>query len=219
MVKTIEPVVEVKEFEKYFIISPIDNQGNVNPYIYDKELTKPMNLDGQMQEYYEKQKQLGDFTPATSLEIGTLIGDARISEHKGLINHLGTTFRNNLIRSFSQVNYGPNLEDNGILHYPAVSDEFFKQGIVYGPNGFVNDLSLEQRMAFELILGKKGLLGLNKDSQAINSTPFYIWRLNSKPSEKIQVGADFDAGSGRFNVNASWNLSYQVPAVRVLLEK
>lgn len=219
MVKIIKPVVEVKELGRYFIINPIDSQGNINSYIYDKKLTPPLNLNGQIQEYYEKQKQLEDFTPATSLEIGTLISDARISKHSGLINHLHNTFRNNLIRSFSQVNYCPNLDDNGILHYPGVSDEFFKKGIVHGPNGYVNDLSLEQRMAFKLIYGKKGLLGLNKDSQAINQTPFYIWRLNSKPSEKIQAGVDFDSNAGRFNVIACYYLSYQDPAIRVLREK
>ncbi len=145
--------------------------------------------------------------------------DAVTSKNTSLINHLHTTFRKNYIRALSVASYSSIKSENGIIHNYNTYDEFFEQGIVLGPNENVNNLNLKQRKALDLILKQKDLRTLNKVSQAINQTPFHLWRLNSKPSEKIQRGVVFDAVADRFFVDACWSLSDSDPAVRVLREK
>ena len=222
MTKTIKSNVEAQEIlpsEKYWKIKGINSQGKEFLYKVFADLTKPMNLESELPAFYEEQKELGNPTPVNSIQVYGVMRDAVNSKNASLINHLHKTFRTNYIRSLSVVVYSPVLAENGILHNSFTSDEFFEQGILLGPDGFVEDLTLKQRKPLELILDEKKLPNLNKVSQVINSTNFYLWRINSKPSEKIKTGVDFNANSGKFVVGAYWSLSDQDPAIRVLQEK
>jgi len=222
MSKTIKPVVEIEEIipsEKYWKIKGTDSQGKDFSYRVFADLTGPMNLETQLPEFYEQQKQKGNPTPANSIQIFNIMDHAVTSKNASLINHLHTTFRRNYIRALSVASYSSIKSENRIIHNYNTSDEFFEQGIILGPDGNVNNLNLKQRKALDLILKQKDLRILNKVSQAINQTPFYLWRLNSNLSEKIQRGVGFDADANGFSVDADWDLSDSDPAVRVLREK
>lgn len=212
---------EVKEIipgEKYWKVRGINSQGKEFKYTFFENLTRPMNSE-QMAEFYETEKEKGNPLPANSIKVYNIMNAAVQSENSSLINHLSKVLKNNWINALSIAQYSPVKGENGVFHNWNTSDEFFKQGIIYGPDSNLEELDSRQRGFLELILGDKNLKNLKEVSHRINKTPFYVWRFNPKPYEKIQRSVGFDANSGRLDLNANWNFSGEDPAFRVLPDK
>ena len=200
---------------KPYIVEGIDAQGNSFHHEFFEKLTKPLNKEG-IAEFYEEQKQLGNPLPANSIQVYNSFNAAVKSGNNDFLNYLHKTSRNNYIKTSSVAIYSPIKGENGVAHNWKTSDEFFKQGIVYGPDGNIEDFNLRQRNFLELILGDKDLRNLKKVSHRINQTPFYFWGINDKPSEKTERGVGFSADSDGLYLGASWNLSDGGPCFRVL---
>jgi len=75
--------------------------------------------------------------------------------------------------------------------------------------------SIDNPDALESLLETKDIEIINKTSNAINKTPMYFLRLNSKPSQKIERVVLFGALDGGLGLNAYRYLSVEYPAFLV----
>jgi hypothetical protein len=85
---------------------------------------------------------------------------------------------------------------------------------VVGPDDFIDKLS--DVNVLEQLLGTKDFAKINEVSQWINGTPSYIWRVNSKPSQKVERVAGFGTLDNRLNLNCDRDPRGEYPAFRVL---
>ena len=211
-------IFQVISPEKVYEVKGIDAQGNPFHYEFFKNLTKPLNQEG-IAEFYEKQKQRGNPLPANSIQVYNSKNAGVKSKNYEFINFFHKTLRENYIKTGSVVIYSPIKEENGVFHNWKTSDEFFKQGIVYGPNGDIEKWNSKQRNFLELILGDNNLRNLKQVTYGINSTPFYSWRINEKPLEKEENGVDFNADSDGLDLCMYWGLLSGDPCFRIFDKK
>ncbi len=212
MTKTIKPLVKhVFPCEEYFEISGVNYRGNTHTYRVYSKMTDSMNQDKFAKEY-EKGKKEGNPHPMDSILHFSIFDSAVKSGDSDLMNFIQSGLRK-YPNTLSRVIYNHSGKDE-IIHNYGTSDAYLLTGDVVGPDGWIKDINYKKSL--ELLIGIKDTMKLDKISQRINKTHMYLWRINSKPSEKIERVVRFGAGDYRLFLYAGRDSSNVFPAFRVL---
>lgn len=187
----------------------IDN-GNSVYRLLDK-MTPSMNQD-KLAEFYEKEKQKGNPLPLNSIQMFEIISDAVKSGNDDLKNYLQEGLQR-WSNTLTRVIYNPIGEEDEIIHNYGTSDAYSVMGDIVGKDGLIKNI--DNSNALESLLGTKDIKKLNEISNAINSTPMYFWRFNSKTSEKVERVAGFNAYDDGLLLYAYRYLSHEIPAFLV----
>ena len=212
MPKIVKPIVKhVFPSEEYFEISGVNYKGNPHTYRLYNKMTNSMNQD-KLAEFYEKEKKEGNPHPMDSILHFSIFDSAVKSGDKDLMNFIQSGLRK-YPNTLSRVIYNHSSKDK-IMHNYGTSDYYALTGDIVGEDCLVADI--KDKKSLELLTGIKDIEKLNKISQGINKTPMYLWRVNSKPSEKIERVVRFVADDDRLSLLAGRYPSYEFPAFRVL---
>lgn len=174
----------------------ISKKGHPNYRLFEK-MTSVMTQD-KLAEFYEKEKQKGNPLPVNSIRMFQIMEDAMKSGNMDLMNYLQKGLQR-CPNTLTRVIYNPEKKDETIHNY-GTSDSYFVLGDVVGKDGWIRDV--DNFNALESLLNTKDTKRLNEVSNAINKTPMYFWRVNSKPLKKVERVVGFYAGGGRLNLDA-----------------
>jgi len=211
MAKIIKPSVKhVFPSEEYFEISGVNYRGDTNTYRLYTKMTPPMNQD-KLAEFYEKEKKEGNPRPMDSILHFSIFDSAVKSGDSDLMNFIQSGLKK-YPNTLSRIIYNPSQKDK-IMHNYGTSDYYSLMGDIAGEDNWID--KLKDKKSLELLTGIKDINKLNKISLGINNTPMYIWRVNSKSSEKIECVVGFSAGVVRLFLLAGRFLSLEYPAFRV----
>jgi hypothetical protein len=211
MTKTPKPIVKhILPSEECFEISEVNYKGKIHTYKLYTKMTNPMN-QYKLAEFYENEKQKGDPYPMDSILHFSIFDSAVKSGDKDLMNLIQLGLRK-YPNTLSRVIYNPSGKDK-VLHNYGTSDSYSLIGNISGPNGWIKGIN--DKKSLELLTGIKDVNKLNKISQDINGTLMSFWRVNSKPSEKIERVVGFSAGDGGLNLDAYGDPLGGCPAFRV----
>lgn len=204
MEKTIKPKVKriLSGFE-------IDNGSSV--YRLMEKMTSSMNQD-KLAEYYNIEKSKGNPVPMNSIQHLELFNDAVKSGNKELINFLQEGLRRGL-NTLTRVGYNPAGKEDEVTHTYGTFDAYSVFGDIVGKDGWIKDV--DNPNALELLLKTKDIKLLNEISNKINSTPMSFWRIDSKPSEKIERVVRFYADDNKLDLDADRYLRNEGPAFLV----
>ncbi len=206
MSKIIPKVEHILPSAGYFKI----NSGK-NIYKLMDKLSSSMTQD-KLAEFYESEKKKGNPLPLNSIKFMELLEDAVNSNNNELKNYLCKSLRENWINTLTRVIYNPIKEDETIHNY-GTSDAYSRTGNIVGDDNWIEKMN--NKNALESLLKTTDVEKLNKISNEINQTPTYIWRLNSKLSEKSESVVRFFSNGGRLDLVAYWDLSNQCPVFLV----
>ena len=211
MIKNIEVTSKyVLPSTGYFEITK-HKKGETSIYRLLDKMTLAMTQD-RLAEFYESEKQKRNPLPLNSPQTFELLDDAVNSGNNDLMNHLHKILRNCWVSTTSRAVYNPVEQDKAIHNY-GTSDAYTITGNIVGGNGFID--SIDDPDALELLLETKDVKEINKVSNAINQTPMYFWRLNSKPPQKVERVVWFYANVGRLLLFVDRVLSDGYPAFLV----
>jgi len=108
----------------------------------------------------------------------------------------------------SRIIYEPFGQDE-IIHNYNTSEQYSLSADIVGSDGEITDIP--DKEVLEALLETKDIDKINKVSNWINGTPFWIWRLNSRPKQKDERVARFLVGSGRLLLDCYRYLALQYP--------
>jgi len=200
MKKVVNPTSKyVSPSETYWEITGVKYKGNLHTYRLSDKMTEPMNQN-KLAEFYEKEKQKGNPYPLDSI-LHFSIFDSAVKS--GLRKYPNT---------LSRVIYNPLSKDN-VIHNYGTSDVYSLNGDVIGEDGWITNIN--NKKSLELLTGIKDIKKLNKISQGVNQTQMGLWRVSSKPSEKIERVVRFDDYGGGLGLSAGGLPSGVFPAFLV----
>jgi len=188
----------------------IDNGSSV--YRLIEKLTPAMTQD-QLAEFYEIEKAKGNPLPMNAIQHIELFRDAMNSKNSDLLNFLQRNLRTKFPNTLTRIVYNLIGEDDEVIHNFGTSDAYSLRGEIVGRDCLIKDI--EDPNVLKLLVGTKGIKTLNKTSYAINSTPMFLWRRNSKTSIKSERVLGLYAYPIGFNLYANRLLSYEYPAFLV----
>jgi len=187
----------------------IDNGNSV--YRLMEKMTPSMTQD-ELAEKYEIWKKEGNPLPMNSIQHYELFNDAVKSGNSGLLNFLQKGLQRGP-NTLTRVIYNPKEEQDKTIHNYGTSDSYSIIGEIVGNEDWINEIN--NLNALEFLLKTKDVKRLNEISNAINNTPMYLWRCNSKPSEKTERVVRFGAGGDGLVLNADRVPSFEGPAFLV----
>ena len=210
------PTVRPWRDEGHFVIPEVSYRGETGDYALFEEMT-PAMTQHKLIELYEREKQAGNPVPTDAPLIWAIAtrGDELRDENPEEAQRLSQFFRNSLRRypnTLTRVDYSP--EGDCILHNVGTSDQYSTEGKVFGPNEWVH--KVPDKDVLERLLGTQDAEQINKISQQINGTDFYLWRFNSKPKQLDKRVARFGARDGRLYLDCDRGPLGEGPAFRVL---
>lgn len=193
-----------------WIVPGVLDRGKNGTYEVIGEMTPSMTQDNLTKKY-------GLEIPSSALiwaiaTKGYELRNENLEEAEKLRQFLKTGFRQ-YPNTSTRLIYNPSEQDK-IIHNYKTSDEYSMNGNVIGPDDLID--KLPDANVLEQILGTKDIAKINEVSQWINGTDFYIWRLNSKPKEKIERVARFYAVEYRLDLYCNMGPHSEDPAFRVL---
>jgi len=199
---------KIKVKSRYFAPSTgyfeIDNGKSVYKLI-DK-MTPEMTQD-ELAEFYNIEKQKGNPVPMNAPQHIELFDDAVKSGNAELLNFLKKGLQRRWPTTLSRAVYSPVNTENGAIHNYGTFDSYFNAGNLIGKDGFITEI--DNKNSLEILAETKNVKRLNKISDAMNQTPMYLWRVNSKPSERTERVVGFFA----------YNDWLGLDAVRILSDK
>ena len=212
-------IVYVNPNENFWNIPGVDYRGETGTYRLFESMTPSLN-QAQLTELYNGEKPKGNSHPMDSvlhfaiLSAAHNLKDESLEEAERLRNFLQAGFRQ-YANTLTRVIYG-SLESKSdkVIHNHGTSDEYSLDAKVVGADGWIKDM--HDKKVLESFLGTKDINKINEVSNWINKTNFRIWRLNSKPSEKVERVARFSAYSGRLALGCDGGSLAEYPAFRVL---
>src|SRR3989344_956560 len=164
------------------------SKGGVPSYRLLEKMTPLMTQD-KLTDYYNEAKKKGNPLPLNSIQMFELMEDAMKSGNKDLMNYVQRGLQS-WPNTLSRVVYNPQGGDE-VIHGYGTSDAFSRKGNLVGNDGFIENI--DNSNALELLLGTEDVKRMNEVSYSINKTPMYLWRINLKPSEKIERVVRFGA--------------------------
>lgn len=179
-------------------------------------MTPAMTQD-KLSELYEREKQKGNPHPTDAPLIQAIITrgydfrNQNRTQAEKLRDFLQKGFRI-FPNTLTRVSYSPS--GDRVVHNHGTSDEYSINGNVVGPSGWMKYI-LDKRV-LESLLGTKDVKKINKVSQWVNGTDSYLWRLNSKPTQKDERVVGFDADDCGLVLDCDWDPLNEYPAFRVL---
>ncbi|MFH1311121.1 MAG: hypothetical protein ABIH65_01815 [Nanoarchaeota archaeon] len=212
-----ESPAPIWQAEKRFVIPSVSYRGKTGNYRLFEQMTPKMS-QAKLAELYESEKQKGNPYPTDMPLIwaiatkGYELRNENSLEAEKLRQFLRTGFRQ-YPNTLTRIIYNPSEKDK-IIHNYKTSDEYSFDSKVVGPDSFIDKLA--DMNVLEQILGTKDVIKINEVSQWINRTNSFIWRLNSKPSQKEERVARFVAYGSRLYLDCDGDPLYGDPAFRVL---
>jgi hypothetical protein len=165
----------------------IDNGNAV--YRLMEKMTNSMTQD-KLAEFYETEKKEGNPLPMNSVQHYELFNDAVKSGNADLLNFIQKGLKK-YTNTLTRVIYNPIGEQDETIHNYGTSDTYSVIGDIVGDDNWIK--SINNKNALDSLLKTKDVKRINKISNAINNTPMYLWRFNSKPSEKTECVVGFNA--------------------------
>lgn len=198
----------------YFEICKYNKKGKSVKYKLLDRLN-PLMTQENLAEFYEFEKKKGNPLPLNSIQFMELLEDTADSENNKLKNYVHKSLKENWINTLTRVIYNPIGKKDETIHNYGTSDSYSIIGDIVGEDNWIKNIN--NKNALESLLKINDVEKLNKISNAINQTPMYLWRLNSKTSEKQESVVRFDAygGVGRLDLSAYGDPSDQDPAFLV----
>ena len=213
-----EPVkISTWKDEAKFIVPGVNYRGKTGTYRLFEQMTPAMTQD-KLAELYEIEKQKGNphLTDAPLIwAISTRSYDLRNEnpeEAERLRQLLKKGFRQ-YPNTLTRVIYNPSEEDK-IIHNYNTSGEYSIDANVVGLDGQMESIS--DKNVLESLLGTKDVIKINEVSQWVNGTNSFIWRLNLKPTNKVEKIVRFYAYACRLDLYCDGDPLYGYPAFRVL---
>lgn len=163
-------------------------------------------------EFYETEKQKGNPVPMNSILHFSLMNSAVKSGDRELMNHIQKGLQK-YPNTLSRAIYNSGGKDE-VIHNYGTQDSYILTGDLTGSDGWIEDI--RDKNIFNLFLGTKNINKLNRVSNGINKTPMYLWRINSKPSEKLERVVRFGANEDELSLGAYGGPFNEYPALRVL---
>lgn len=194
----------------YFEITRHEKGKTCTYRLLDK-MTPAMTQD-KLAEIYESEKQKGNPLPLNSIQTFELLEDAVKSRDSDLINFLQKGLQR-WVNTLSRVIYNPLGKEDKTIHNYGTSNAYTITRDIVGRDDWIS--SIDNLDALKSFLGTKDIKNINKISNAINQTPMYFWRLNSKPSQAVERVVRFNSLGDRLYLNAYGNLSDENPAFLV----
>jgi hypothetical protein len=177
------------------------------------KLSDMMNYD-QLQKFYSDEKRKGNPHPIS-------IPDWRAIAEAGKENKDFMNFNQNISKQspnfYTSIEYSPSESEDKIFHYEYSSEEQIIRGEFVGPDNRIKDI--KDLKTLEALIGMNNSDSLNNLSNLINGTEMFLWRLNSKPEEKVKFVGELYADSVRLDLDAYGCPSGEHPALRVLIQK
>lgn len=210
-------IVCVQPSELHWIIPGVKYRGETGTYAIFKQMTPSMTQD-KLAELYEKTKpkELPHPTDA-SLIIAIACRAYNLRNEKPKeAETFRDSFRTGLRRyphTLTRGLYIPSEEDHAIHNYNT-SDQYSLDGKIVGPSNWIKDIPDKQ--VLNLLFETSSVSLINKMSQWINKTNSYLWRLNSKPTQKEERVVRFYAYSDRLSLYCDGYPLNEFPAFRVL---
>ena len=174
----------------------IDNGKSV--YRLMEKMTNPMNQD-KLAEFSEIEKEKGNPVPMNSIQHIELFDDAVKSGNQDLLDFLQKGLQR-YPNTLTRVVYNLAGKEDETIHNYGTSDSYSRIGDIVGNDDWVKNIN--NINALEFLLKTKDTERLNEISKSINKTPMYLWRLNSKPSERQERVVRFGANADRINLDA-----------------
>lgn len=167
------------------------DRGN-SVYRLMEKMTNPLTQD-KLAEFYEAEKKKGNPIPMNSIQHYELFNDAVKSGNSNLLNFLQKGLRK-YPNTLTRVIYNPKGKQDETIHNYGTSDFYSIVGDVVGNDNWIKEIN--NLGALESLLETKDVKRLNEISNAINKTPMYLLRYNSKPSENVERVVRFFASVG-----------------------
>jgi hypothetical protein len=204
--------------EGYWEIPGVKYSGGIHTSrLYDK-LTHPMRFE-ELAEYSRTEKQKGNPYAVGLPKFMAMCSAGK--EDTALMAHIQSVLRKYYPSFLSAVDYMPALSKgrikDRITHDYGMPDESSVERKFIGPDGWIK--GIKDKKFLKLVSGMENIQTLDEVSSAINQTPMYLYRLNSRPSEtKDRRVVWFDADSDRlYLVCDSYPLD-ECPAFRVEID-
>lgn len=186
------------------------NNGN-SVYRLMEKMTDLMGQD-KLAELYEIEKEKGNPLPMNSIQHYELFKDAVKAGNSDLLNFLQKGLQR-YPNTLTRVVYNPKGEQDETIHNYGTSDAYSIMRDIVGEDTWIKNL--EDLTVLEPLLKTKDVKRIDEISNAINRTPMYLWRFNSKPSEKTERVVRFDADDDWLCLYAGGNPSVECPAFLV----
>ena len=138
--------------------------------------------------------------------------DVNLGDAEELKNFLSAGFRQ-YPNTSTRIVYNPSGNDL-VVHSSGTSREYSLDAEVVGSDGFMGDIP--DKKVLESLLGTSDVENINEVANWINGTNAFLWRLNSKPKQKVERVAGFDADSGGLDLDCDRDPLSECPAFRVL---
>jgi len=161
-------------------------------------------------EFYESQKQKGDFVPTSSPLTFQIMRDAVNSKDSGLLNFLFDSFTNHYILTTSKGIYLPVGQFDEVIHNCDTSEASIIKRNLVGKQGFIQ--TIDNKKALGSFLGTPNIKHINRITQALNETNMYLCRLAKKPVSRAERFVGFSAGSGGLSLGANCSLFLRGPS-------
>ncbi len=204
--------------EGYFTIQGVVDRGETTTYVVAPKMTPGLNQD-KLAELYEREKQAENPHPTSAPLLQTIINRAYVIRN---VNPQDSerfrVFLQNGLRRYphtlTRITFNPEGQLDQVTHNHGTSDAYSIEGNIVGPDGWM--VEIPDKKVLESLTGTKRVSQINRTYQWINKTNGYLWRLNSKPTQKDERVARFDAGHDRFFLCCGRHPLYVCPAFRVL---
>jgi len=203
--------------EAFWDIPNVNYRGETGDYRVFEKMTPAMNQE-QLAEFYKQEKPKEHPHPMDSILHFAICNSAYNLKNKSpeeaekLRAFLQSGFRK-YPNTLTRVIYASSEKDK-IIHNYKTSDEYSIDAKVIGPDGWFADIP--DKNILEYFLGTSDISKVNEAFQWINNTNGYLWRLNSKPSEKKERVVRFGADDVWLDFNCNRGPQVEYPAFQVL---
>ena len=183
-------IVYTPPIEGSWDIPGVSYRGEKGTYRLFETMTPSLDQD-ELAQLYTTEKQKGNPHPTDMpllWAIATQVYELR-DENEALRDFLRKGLRK-FSNTLTRIVYNTSGMDC-VIHNYGTSDVYSKDSTIVGSDGWINELT--DSHVLEEILGTQDTQKINNVSHYINGTASYLWRLNSRPKQKEERIARFDA--------------------------
>lgn len=203
--------------EGFWTIEGVKDRGKTATYRVYEEMSPAMNHEELIQYHINEKEKGNPFIGSAPLNMAIFLRAYELSK-KNIegIDGLKDFFKKGVQKfpsTLSRAVYMPEGEKDRVIHNYGTPEEYTLKENILGEDNWIENIS--DKKVLTALFGTRDTKKINNFSQWLNGTEGYLWRLNSKPSEKDERVVRFVASSYRLDLNACRNPLDQYPAFRV----
>ena len=196
------------------------NGVNYRNEIYNVDLSKTLLDNGTAKtqqswaEYSEEAMKRNDFYTADMPlyhSLFTTLSKLQTQEAQEAREFIKKQMREKWLTTLTRIAYQPVGKDKIIHNYGTGNKYELEENIVEK----TRIIEAADSSALKALLGTDNINEINSVYQILNSTPTFIWRLNSKPDSIDERVAGFYAGSDRVSLSCNRNSAVAYPSLGV----